>query len=81
MVHVVLWERWALSSSEEGNGDTEQTSGGKAFQAEGIVWAKAQGDCIKLSRATVVRRPVLEQKERGRRGEQGGEPGRSYRAL
>ena len=72
MVHVVLWERWDLSSSEERNGDAEQTSGGKAFQTEGTVWAKAQGqDCIKLIGATVARRrPVLEQNERGTRGEQ-----------
>lgn len=75
MVHVVLWERWDLSSSEERNGDAEQTSGGKAFQTEGTVWAKAQGqDCIKLIGATVARRrPVLEQNERGKRGEQGGD--------
>lgn len=73
MVHVVLWERWDLSSSEEGN-NAEQTSGGKAFQAEGTVRAKAQGqDCIKLIGATAARKPVLEQNERGRRGEQEGD--------
>ena len=43
VVHIVLWERWDLSSSKEANEEVKQAAGGGAFQEEGIARAKTLG--------------------------------------